>query len=138
MGEHLDVVSFNRYIGWYDALPDHCDKVEFDTIYKDKPHIVSEFGAGGLAGHHGDKMDRWTEEFQEYSYEKQLAMYKRVPFLRGTSPWILKDFRTPKRLLPGIQDDWNLKGVVSYQGQKKKAFDVLQKHYKNIQEEWGR
>jgi beta-glucuronidase len=135
MGEHLDVVAFNRYIGWYDALPDHCDKVEFDTIYPDKPHIVSEFGAGGLAGNHGDKMERWTEEFQEYSYEKQLAMYKRIPFLRGTSPWILKDFRTPKRMLPGIQDDWNLKGVVSYHAEKKKAFYILQDFYKKIKEE---
>lgn len=134
MGRHLDVISFNRYIGWYDALPDHCDKVEFDTIYKDKPHLVSEFGADGLAGYHGDKMRRWTEEFQEYSYKKQLAMYKRVPFLRGTSPWILKDFRTPKRVLPGIQDDWNRKGVVSFQGEKKKAFYVLQKFYQSIKE----
>ncbi len=134
MGEHLDVISFNRYIGWYDALPDHCDKVEFDTIYKNKPHIVSEFGADGLAGYHADKMTRWTEEFQEYSYKKQLAMYKRVPFLRGTSPWILKDFRTPKRVLPGIQDDWNRKGVVSFQGEKKKAFFVLQRFYKKLKE----
>jgi beta-glucuronidase len=132
MGEHLDVISFNRYIGWYDALPDHCDKVEFDTIYKNKPHIVSEFGADGLGGYHGGKMMRWTEEFQEYSYKKQLAMYKRTPFLRGMSPWILKDFRTPRRVLPGIQDDWNRKGVVSYQGEKKKAFYVLQRFYKTI------
>lgn len=134
MGEHLDVVSFNRYIGWYDSLPDHCDKVEWDTKYKDKPHIVSEFGAGGLSGHHGDKMTRWTEEFQAYSYEKQLQMYKKVPFLRGTSPWILKDFRTPKRVLPGIQDDWNRKGVVSNQGIKKKAFFILQQFYKKVRE----
>ncbi len=136
MGQHLDVVAFNRYIGWYDALPDHCDKVGFDTIYPDKPHIVSEFGAGGLAGHHGDKITRWTEEFQEYSYQKQVAMYNRIPFLRGASPWILKDFRTPKRMLPGIQDDWNLKGVVSYHGEKKKAFYILQKFYEEIKKKY--
>ena len=135
MGEHLDVVAFNRYIGWYDSLPDFCDEITWDTVYKDKPHIVSEFGAGGLAGHYGDKLTRWTEDFQEYSYEKQLAMYKKVPFLRGLSPWILKDFRTPKRLLPGIQDDWNLKGVVSYHGEKKKSFYVLQRFYKELMQE---
>lgn len=99
-------------------------------------HIVSEFGAGGLAGFHGDKMKRWTEEFQEYSYQKQLAMYKKVPFLRGTIPWILKDFRTPKPLLPGIQDDWNRKGVVSNQAEKKKAFYVLKKFYQEIKDKW--
>jgi beta-glucuronidase len=136
MGEHLDVISFNRYIGWYDALPDFCDKVEFDTIYKNKPHIVSEFGADGLAGYHDDKNTRWTEEFQEYSYQKQLAMYKRVPFLRGMSPWILKDFRTPKRLLPGIQDDWNRKGLVSSQGERKKVFYLLQSFYQQIRDKW--
>jgi len=62
-------------------------------------------------------------------------MYQRVPFLRGTSPWILKDFRTPKRVLPGIQDDWNRKGVISYHGEKKKAYYVLQRFYHKIKNE---
>ena len=43
------------------------------------------------------------------------------------------DFRSPRRPLPQIQDWYNLKGLVSNRGDKKKAFFVLQKWYKEIQ-----
>jgi len=40
------------------------------------------------------------------------------------------DFRSPVRNLPGIQDGYNRKGLVSDQGQKKAAYFILQKAYK--------
>jgi beta-glucuronidase len=40
------------------------------------------------------------------------------------------DFRSPNRLLPGIQDDFNRKGLISEKGEKKQAFFVLQEAYK--------
>ena len=45
------------------------------------------------------------------------------------SPWILMDFRSPRRPLPGIQDYFNRKGLISDQGEKKEAFYILQKAY---------
>jgi beta-glucuronidase len=54
--------------------------------------------------------------------------------LRGLTPWILTDFRSPRRVLPGIQDYWNRKGLISSQGQKKKAFFVLQAWYRRLAE----
>jgi len=39
------------------------------------------------------------------------------------------DFRSPRRPLAGIQDGFNRKGLISDQGEKKKAFFVLQKAY---------
>jgi beta-glucuronidase len=57
-------------------------------------------------------------------------MLNQIPQLRGLSPWLLMDFRSPLRLLPGIQDYYNRKGLVSEDGHKKKAFLVLQKAYK--------
>jgi len=59
-------------------------------------------------------------------------MLKQIPFLRGLSPWILMDFRSPRRTLPEIQDFYNRKGLVSNEGQKKKAFFVLQEYYKDL------
>ena len=79
---------------------------------------------------HGDAAKRWTEEFQANIYEHQLVMLSHIPQLRGMSPWLLMDFRSPLRLLPEIQDDYNRKGLISESGQKKKAFYVLQKAYK--------
>ena len=118
----------NEYIGWYDGLPEKADQIAFRTVY-DKPLIMSEFGGGALQGHHGAPEERWTEEFRRSLYEHQVRMLDRIPFLRGTTPWILTDFLSPRRPLPGIQDLWNRKGLISDRGVRKQAFYVLQDWY---------
>ena len=127
MNQYVDVVSFNQYIGWYRDVND-APKMRWEIPY-DKPVIISEFGGGAKAGYHGDKEQRWTEEFQENLYRENLAMLEKIDGLTGTCPWVLKDFRSPRRPLPGIQDDFNRKGLVSDQGQRKKAFYVMRDWY---------
>ena len=109
-----------------------ADKTDWVSIYN-KPVIMSEFGGDALFGLHGSPTARWTEEYQENLYQHQIGMLKRISFLRGTTPWILKDFRSPRRTLPRIQDFFNRKGLVSERGEKKKAFFVLQKFYRDMQ-----
>lgn len=130
-GKYVDVLGCNEYIGWYDGLPQKCDSIKWKTTYN-KPLIISEFGGGALYGYHGDKLTRWTEEFQMNLYEKNLAMLQKISFMRGMTPWILKDFRSPRRPLPRIQDFWNRKGLISDRGQKKKAFYILKDFYDKI------
>jgi beta-glucuronidase len=129
LGKYLDVLGCNEYIGWYEGLPERCDDKTWQTPYE-KPLIMSEFGGSALAGYHADNKTRFSEEYQEDLYIHQVEMLKKIPFLRGTSPWILKDFRSPRRVLPGIQDYYNRKGLFSDTGQKKKAFYVMQKFYR--------
>src|SRR5271165_2538816 len=129
LGQYLDVLGTNEYIGWYEKTPESADKTDWRVAYQ-KPLIMSEFGGGAKAGLLGDPGQRWTEEFQAKIYRHQLSMVNRIPQLRGMSPWILMDFRAPRRLLPGVQDNFNRKGLVSDQGQKKQAFEVLQKAYR--------
>jgi len=131
-GAYLDVIGVNEYVGWYDGLPEKADRLSWQMVYE-KPLIISEFGAGALQGHHGDPLTRWTEEFQARLYRHQLDMLERIPFLRGTSPWILTDFRSPRRPLPVIQDYWNRKGLISDRGVKKHAFYVLKDYYAEIE-----
>ena len=128
MNKYVDVVSFNQYVGWYRDVND-APKMTWEVPYE-KPVIVSEFGGGAKAGYHGDKDQRWTEEFQENLYRQNLPMLDKIEGLAGTCPWVLKDFRSPRRPLPGIQDGFNRKGLVSDQGQRKKAFYVLHEWYK--------
>ena len=128
LADWVDIVSFNQYLGWYYRTPDAADDTSWVIKY-DKPVFVSEFGGGALAGYHGDKGTIWTEEHQEHLYSKTLAMLERIKGFVGTSPWILADFRSPRRLLVGVQDDFNRKGVVSETGVKKKSFYVLQEFY---------
>lgn len=126
--EVVDVLSFNQYIGWYDGLPDKCKTITW-KIEQDKPVLISEFGAGAKQGLHGDKNARWTEEYQENLYVETLKMIDKIEPIRGFSPWILVDFRSPRRVLPEIQDGWNRKGLISEDGKKKKAFFVLKDFY---------
>ena len=127
MNEYVDVVSFNQYIGWYRDVND-APKMKWEIPYN-KPVIISEFGGGARYGYHGAKNQRWTEEFQENLYIENTAMLDKIDGLAGTTPWILKDFRSPRRVLPGVQDYYNRKGLVSDKGEKKKAFFVLKKWY---------
>jgi beta-glucuronidase len=56
-------------------------------------------------------------------------MLEKIEGLSGTCPWVLKDFRSPRRPLPNIQDGFNRKGLVSDQGRRKRAFYVLREWY---------
>ena len=128
--EEVDILSFNQYIGWYDGGIEKCKTIRWNIEY-DKPVLISEFGAGAKYGLHGNKDTRWNEEYQEYLYEETLKMIDQIEQLKGVSPWILVDFRSPRRVLPEIQDGWNRKGLISEDGNKKKAFFVLKDYYKN-------
>ncbi len=127
MHQYVDIVSFNQYIGWYRDVND-APKMTWEVPY-DKPVIVSEFGGGAKAGLHGEKNQRWTEEFQENLYIQNTAMLDKIEGLAGCTPWVLKDFRSPRRVLDGIQDYYNRKGLYSDRGEKKKAFYILKKWY---------
>ena len=128
MNEYVDVVSFNQYIGWYRDVND-APKMRWEIPYN-KPVIISEFGGGARYGLHGAKNQRWTEEFQENLYKENTAMLDKIDGLSGTTPWILKDFRSPRRVLPGVQDYYNRKGLFSDKGEKKLAFYILRDWYK--------
>ncbi len=131
IGEFVDIVSFNQYTGWYVGELKTAPDKKWTTPYN-KPVVVSEFGGAALQGLHGDRNERWTEEYQEYLYQQNLKMIEKMPNIRGISPWILTDFRSPRRVLPGIQDGFNRKGVISDKGEKKNAFFVLEDFYKKI------
>ena len=129
LGADLDVLGVNEYIGWYSGKPEDADTTKWTNPYR-KPMILSEFGADAKYGLHGAIDQRFTEEYQENLYRHQITMLREIPFLRGMSPWILMDFRSPRRPLAGIQDFYNRKGLVSEIGEKKKAFFVLQEFYR--------
>jgi beta-glucuronidase len=128
LGQYLDVLGLNEYLGWYEGRPEDADHTEWKMAYE-KPLIVSEFGGGAVFGYHGDANTRFTEEYQANLFEHQLKMVERIPSLAGMSPWVLMDFRSPRRMLAGVQDFHNRKGLISNRGQRKQAFYVLQKFY---------
>lgn len=131
-GGLTDLVSFNEYVGWYDGLPPDADRVEWRVAYE-KPVVISEFGADALAGFHGDALTRFSEEYQADVYRRTLRMLPKIPQLRGMSPWILADFRSPRRQHPEFQQGWNRKGLISSDGTRKQAFGVLRDWYEAVE-----
>jgi beta-glucuronidase len=131
LGEFLDVLGLNEYIGWYNGSIASTDTMQWKFAY-DKPLIVSEFGAETPYGAHGSADARWTEEYQTALYQHQIAMLRKIPSLAGMSPWVLMDFHSPRRPLTGVQDFYNRKGLISDRGQRKQAFYTLQKFYKEM------
>ncbi|WP_166965779.1 glycoside hydrolase family 2 protein [Yeosuana marina] len=130
LGTIVDVIGINNYCGWYAGAPETCPDIKWASKYN-KPMIMSEVGGGALYGLHGNKNERWTEEYQADVYKKNIEMMRNIKFLAGLSPWILMDFRSSRRPLRRIQDDFNRKGLISEQGMKKQAFYILKDYYNN-------
>jgi beta-glucuronidase len=143
----IDVAAVNEYFGWYYSgavglfgpfsshrarriMLENMHRIRFE-VRGGKPLLMSELGAGAKAGMHAEEAELavFSEEYQSLVYRRQLEMLAKQPGLAGMSPWVLKDFRAPLRLYPGVQDYWNRKGLVADDGTRKQAFDVLRKHY---------
>lgn len=136
LGAFVDLVAFNEYLGWYGGLPDQCRTTNWSTPYN-KPLFISETGAEGKSGFHADSLTRFDEEFQEWYFKEQTAMLKRMPDnYVGIAPWVLNDFRSPKRNNPLYQEGWNRKGMYDDKGNKKKAFYIMQAYYKEMKEKY--
>lgn len=128
--EHLDIIGVNEYCGWYTAdlrmLPEL-----FRNSDPKKPVMISEFGADALYGHRGTITDKGTEDCQAFVYEIQIENIRKIDYIKGMTPWILRDFRCPRRTAV-TQKYFNTKGLVSADGKRKMAFSVLQDFYKSI------
>lgn len=134
---HLDVIGFNEYYGWYD--PDYEKLTEILNGSKpEKPVIISEFGADGYQiKNKTGKNVRGSEQEQEEIYKKQVAMFGKTEYIQGTAPWILYDYRTPKRL-GAYQNGYNIKGLVTADRiREKPAFEVMKKFYEEVSKNEG-
>lgn len=129
LGADLDLLAVNVYEGWYGPRKlDDIPNVQWFTEY-DKPLMFSEFGAGAPYGYRADPDVRWSEDYQAKYYAKTLEMAAAAPNFIGVSPWLLKDFRSPRRWHGKYQDYWNRKGVISEVGERKLVFSVLADWY---------
>ncbi len=128
LSDHLDVVGVNEYYGWYDPCIDDLAQVLANSRL-DKPLIISEMGAGARAGHHGSRDELFTEEHQAEVYRRQLEILGAAPCVKGITPWILYDFRCPRRTNEH-QDYYNRKGLLAEDLKRRKlAYHVLRDFY---------
>lgn len=129
--QYLDIIGLNEYCGWYTAEWSMLPEL-FRNSDPKKPVIITEFGADALPGHRGTITDKGTEDCQAYVYKKQIENIRCNSYIRGMTPWILHDFRCPRRT-SWLQNYYNTKGLLSADKKHKKlAFYVLQAFYKEL------
>ncbi|MBL8027540.1 MAG: glycoside hydrolase family 2, partial [Fibrobacteres bacterium] len=130
--EHLDIIGINEYYGWYIREYDEIKKI-FAHAEVTKPVIITETGADALSGNHGTTEDLFTEEQMEEVYKNQVEIISKVDYIRGLTPWILYDFRSPRRQ-NYYQKGYNRKGLIAQDKKTPKlAFYILQEFYRSIQ-----
>jgi len=127
-----DVMSLNRYPGWYD-MPGAIDSsvklmmAEFQRIHakNGKPILLTEFGADAIAGTHRDPPEIWSEEYQADLIEAVVTACATPEWILGAHVWCLNDFRTAQ----GVRrpESRNFKGLFTRDRTPKEAAHRLRK-----------
>jgi beta-glucuronidase len=124
----VDLIGVNEYYGWYD--PDFAKLSRlFSNSRPTKPVIVTEFGADGVAQLRGPDTEMFTEDNQDAIYRRQLEVLGAVDYVKGLCPWLLYDFRSPRRI-HAKQGYYNRKGLVdATRTHRKLAFYTMREFY---------
>ncbi|XP_053970515.1 beta-glucuronidase-like [Hylaeus volcanicus] len=142
VGEYLDVISFNRYNGWYNN-PGRIDTItnrvvgEAEAWHRkyNKPVLMSEYGADTMPGLHELPEYVWSEEYQTEVFSKHFEAFDRLRnegFFIGEFIWNFADFRTAQTY---IRVGGNKKGIFTRERQPKMAAHHVRKRYYALQRE---
>ena len=140
-----DVVSINRYPGWYfgrlEEVPKELDKIteHLDSVGQgDKPLIISEIGAGAIPGWRDQHGARWTERYQAELLDAVVRhLFVDRDRACGLAVWLYNDFRTTEevRRLLGRPRGFNDKGVVDEYRRPKLAYGTIRRRFLALAEE---
>lgn len=133
-----DVVSINRYWGWY-AQSGEIDKgaavlaKELDGLYAalKKPIIVTEFGADTFPGMHAEQPEMFTEEYQKEFIKAYLDVAEQRDFVTGMHVWAFSDFKTSQGVIRF--GGMNYKGVFTRDRKPKMAAHYLRERWSEDQ-----
>ncbi|KAL5288756.1 GUSB.2 family protein [Megaselia abdita] len=135
-GRHLDIISFNRYNGWYsntgrlDMITDHLveEAIGWHKKYN-RPVLMSEYGADTVEGLHILPSYVWSEEFQENLFAKHFKAFdtlRKTGWFIGEFVWNFADFKTAQTI---TRVGGNKKGVFTRSRQPKSVAHLLRKRY---------
>jgi beta-glucuronidase len=136
----FDVLGINNYYGWYVGNPSHPTGNFLDLEpYLQKMHrrypktamVMTEFGAE--ATRNGPADEKGTYQFQVDYLNRVLDVVERNTFMDGALYWTLREFAVKPKWLGGVDptvetrpDAIHNKGLISYGGELKPAFGVMQ------------
>jgi beta-glucuronidase len=133
----FDVVSLNRYYGWYIGSGDlttaeqylHGDIQSWIDRTGGKPIMMTEYGADTQPGLHSVWDQVWTEEYQVAFLDTYHRVFDGFPEFVGEQVWNFADFATSN----GIHRvDGNKKGVFTRDRRPKAAAWALRDRWRGL------
>ncbi|MCI9174347.1 MAG: beta-glucuronidase [Lachnospiraceae bacterium] len=131
----MDVICMNRYYGWY-IFPGNLDAAKqaltCEMEYwktKNKPVLITEYGADTVAGLHDASANMFTEEYQAAYYDVTNRILDQYEFVRGEHPWNFADFATIQGVM---RVDGNKKGIFTRDRRPKLAAHYFRKRWNEI------
>lgn len=134
--EHFDVISINRYYGWYsengriEAGKKRLSE-ELDQLYKEfrKPIMLTEFGTDTYPGMHGVNSEMFGETYQLEFIKAYLDVADSKDFVTGAQIWAFADFKTSQGIIRFKGMNW--KGVFTQDRKPKQVALYLHKRWNN-------
>lgn len=132
----FDVVSMNRYYGWYVAGGEldiakqylHGD-IQGWIDRTGKPILMTEYGADTEPGIHSVWDKVWTEEYQTAFLDAYHEVFDRFPQFVGEQVWNFADFATDNGL---HRVDGNKKGIFTRDRKPKSAAFALRRRWRGL------
>lgn len=133
----VDVISLNRYYGWYVHHGDlkkgeqelREELQQWQNLYPDKPILITEYGADTLPGLHSMWDIPYTEGYQVDYYDMSHRVFDTIPNLVGEQVWNFADFETNVML---IRVKGNHKGLFLRNREPKQVVRAFKKRWKAI------
>jgi beta-glucuronidase len=137
---HLaDMICLNEYIGWYvpeiegSDFPDYLRRMA--ELYPEAPILVTEFGAGGIAGEHSMAAVKWSEEYQVQQVTSQIEAMRENEHVAGCYIWQYCDIAIHPRRALGRPRSMNNKGLVDEYRRPKSAYYAVRDLFGRIEKE---
>jgi beta-glucuronidase len=137
IAELIDVLTFNRYYGWYIDGGDLASakvklRNEFNAWLErcpDKPFMMTEYGADTVAGLHDVEPVMFTEEYQVEFYRANHEIFDEFNHFIGEQVWNFADFQTSQGI---IRVQGNKKGIFTRERKPKYIAHELRKRWTAI------
>lgn len=136
----VDIVSHNLYTGWYEGTPAETRAVVDDFLAwidspesggAGKPFLVSECGAGAIAGFRAPPRVHLTEDYQADVLAEAVRTYGGHPRITGVCLWQFADCRVCEEGRWWVHRPRNLndKGTVTRERARKLAYETVREGF---------
>lgn len=139
-----DLLGINSYFGWYEGKPERSTARLADlrpflrgmrSKYPAQALVLTEFGAEATAD--GPAGDKQTFAFQADYLDRVLGVVRDEPYVGGAIYWTMREFAVKPDWdggahPPGPQDGIHNKGLVTYDGRRKPAWEVARREFATV------